>query len=139
MHKPKLALNDLLDALLWVDAEENAAYIDRKTGKIYFISPDFESEEAVPDDVETSDAYLAVPNKHTLDLGRALFFSFVEQELPEKINVMADIFRRKRAYRHAKDWLASEDKLDQWYAFEQQETQRALQTWCEEEGIQLIP
>ena len=40
---------------------DNRAYVDLITGKIYLVSDELELEEELPDDLEESDRYLAVP------------------------------------------------------------------------------
>ena len=52
---------------------ENSAYICLDTGKIYWQSRvmDLDDEE-LPEDFDTSDRYIAIPHKTTLDLGRRL-------------------------------------------------------------------
>jgi hypothetical protein len=42
-----------------------------------------ESEEDLPDDLETSDRYLAIPHKNDLDLGNNLALRFVEEQFAE--------------------------------------------------------
>jgi hypothetical protein len=52
---------------------EHDAYVSLDTGKVYWIS-DFDDtfDEDRPDDLGTSDRYLAIPHKNELDLGRSL-------------------------------------------------------------------
>ena len=53
---------------------EHQAYISLDTGAIYWVSESnpMEAEADVPDDLETSDRYIAVPHKNDLDLGTQL-------------------------------------------------------------------
>jgi hypothetical protein len=51
---------------------EHQAYISIDTGTIYWISELNPLEEEVPEDLETSDRYIAIPHKNDLDLGRDL-------------------------------------------------------------------
>jgi hypothetical protein len=53
---------------------EHSAYICIDTGKIYChsLSAGLEEEEDLPEDLETSDHYIAVPHKNDLGLGRNL-------------------------------------------------------------------
>lgn len=117
---------------------EQSAYIDSETGKIYLASLDIDLEEELPEDIETSDRYIAVPHKHELDLGRSLVFSFVARELPQDYDAVHGIFRRKGAYRRFKDLLESRGVLQSWYDFENNATEQALREWCEENSIQLV-
>ena len=134
--------SDLLDAFDFANAGapyENRAFIHRDTGAIHWTSVMVELEEEPPEDLETSDRYLALPYKNELDLGRELALSFVDQELPSEYDRCADFFRRGGAYRRFKDLLESRDVLEKWYAFEAQAIEAALRAWCEEHGIQLSP
>jgi hypothetical protein len=119
---------------------ENKAYLSLDTGKIHLVSDfgDVMEEDEPPDDVETSDRYLAIPHKNELDLGRDLVLRFVERELPGDIDTVEDMFRRKGAYRNFKDLLEERDVLQKWYDFEDRETEEALREWCEENGIKVV-
>jgi hypothetical protein len=71
--------SDLLDALEFASFNgpvENSAFIDRETGVCHYVSDEIELDDELPDDLEDSDRYLAVPNKNDLDLGRRLAISF---------------------------------------------------------------
>jgi hypothetical protein len=138
MNNPTLTLDVLLDALLWCSAVDHRAYLHRETGKMYLLAPDFESDEGIADEMASSDNYVALPNQDELELGRELIFRFVRQVLPDQINAVTDIFRRKGAYRHIKNYLDNQGQLDQWYAFKQHATEQALRAWCEAENIQLV-
>jgi len=63
---------------------EHSAYICVDTGKIYChsLSAGLEEEEDLPEDLETSDRYIAVPHKNDLGLGRRLALAFVDQNCP---------------------------------------------------------
>lgn len=118
---------------------EHSAYICLDTGKIYCqsISAGLE-EEDLPEDLETSDRYIAVPHKNDLDLGRRLALAFVEQELAADYDTVAGFFRRRGAYGRFKERLHARGKLQSWYEFEERATERALLAWCEENGIRPI-
>lgn len=135
-------LSDLIDGFYFANAGvpyENSAFIHLDTGAIHLKSSMIELEDEPPDDLETSDRYLAIPYKNELDLGRELALSFVDQELPGEYDKCADFFRRRGAYGRFKDFLESCDVLEKWYAFENQVTEDRLRAWCEEHGIQLSP
>ena len=90
------ALAELLDAFEFVSSGapfEHSAYICADTGAIYWASSMIDLEEKVPDNLETSDRYIAVPHKNDLNLGRNLALFFVEQELPDDYNTVAGFFR----------------------------------------------
>jgi hypothetical protein len=84
----------------------------------------------LPDDLETSDRYIAIPHKNDLDLGNRLALRFVEEQLPDRYSDAEDCFRRRGAYARFKELLAAEGSLEKWYAFEAESTERALRHWC---------
>ena len=117
------------------------AYISRDTGKIYLRTVDgdvMEEEDEIPDDVETSDRYIAVPHKTELDLGRTLVLRFTEQELPGDYDTVRDQFRRKGAYARFKRLLEARGALQRWYDYEERATEEALRNWCQDNDILLI-
>ena len=118
---------------------EHSAYICVDTGKIYChsLSAGLEEDEDLPEDLETSDRYIAVPHKNDLGLGRRLALAFVAQELSDEYNTVAGFFRR-RAYSHFKALLHARGMLEQWYAFENRAMEETLLAWCEENGIQPV-
>jgi len=119
---------------------EHSAYICLDTGKIYWkaASAGLESDDDLPEDLDISDRYVAVPHKNDLDLGRRLALAFVDQELPGDRDAVVGFFRRRGAYGRFKDLLHTRDKLQRWYEFEERATEKALLAWCKENGIQLI-
>lgn len=131
---------ELLDAFEFVSSGapfEHSAYICADTGAIYWASSMIELEEKVPDNLETSDRYIAVPHKNDLNLGRNLALSFVEQELPDDYNTVAGFFRNRGAYRRFKDLLESRGVLEKWYMFEASAMETALREWCQENSVPL--
>jgi hypothetical protein len=132
---------DLLEAFDFVSfggSMEHNAYISLDTGAIYWVSDLDPGEEEVPDDLETSDRYIAVPHKNELDLGNDLVLRFTAEQLPDWYNRIVDVFRHRGAYGRFKDILAAEGCLEKWYAFEAESTEQALKNWCAENDIQLI-
>lgn len=133
--------DDLLLAFEFVSAGlpmEHNAYISIDTGQIYWISDLSPTEEEVPDDLETSDRYIAIPHKNELDLGRSLALRFAAQELPERYGRAKAFFRSRGAYARFKQLLESEGVLEKWYQFEAESVEQALRDWCAENSIQLI-
>jgi hypothetical protein len=64
---------------------EHRAYVSLDTGAIYWISEANPIEEdELPDDLETSDRYIAIPHKNEFDLGNDLARRFVEERLPDR-------------------------------------------------------
>jgi len=136
-----VGFSELMDAFEFVSVAgpfDNRAYVDQITGKIYLVSDELELEVELPDDLEESDRYLAVPGKNELDLGRRLVERFVHDRLPADAEEVGAFFRRKGAYSRLKILLADRGVLQQWYEFEQAETSAALRAWCQENEIALV-
>ena len=115
---------------------EHRAFVSLDSGAIYWISEMSSiDEEDLPDDLETSDRYIAIPHKNELDLGNNLALRFAEEQLPHRYVTIAAAFRHKGAYARFKDLLAAEGCLEKWYAFEAGSTERALRDWCKENQI----
>ena len=131
-------LEDAFAFVSFTPPMENAAYISLDTGAIYWTSESNRLDEEVPDDLETSDRYIAIPHKNDLDLGRSLPLRFVAQELPDQAERVAGFFRHKGAYARFKHVLESEGLLEKWYSFEAEASERALRDWCAENAIRLV-
>lgn len=117
---------------------EHRAFVSRDTGAVYWISETNPiEEEELPDDLETSNGYIAVPHKNDLDLGNHLVLRFAEEQLPHRFATIEAFFRHRGAYARFKELLSSEGCLDQWYAYEAEATDRALRDWCAANEIQL--
>jgi hypothetical protein len=118
---------------------EHRAFVSLDTGAIYWVSDTNPiDEEDLPDDLETSDRYIAIPHKKDLDLGNNLALRFAEEQLPHRYASVAACFRHRGAYARFKELLAAERCLDKWYAFEAECTERALRDWCKENQIRVI-
>ena len=117
---------------------EHIVYVSFDTGKVYWTS-DFNDafDEENPDDLETSDRYLAISHKNELDLGRSLALRFVAHALPACYDQVEGFFRRQGAYSRFKDLLAREGALEFWYPFEADAVERALRQWCAENGLEI--
>jgi hypothetical protein len=133
----KVNYNDLFIAADFVSGGGGgaSAYVCTETGAIHLVSS-YIGEE-VPDDLETSDKYFAVPSKRELDLGFRLVLSFAADEMPDAYDEIGGIFRKKGAYGRFKDFLARKGALEKWYAYEEDATRAALRDWCEENGLEL--
>jgi hypothetical protein len=131
-------LSAAFDFVSFAAPMEHRAYVSLDTGATYWISETNPiEEEDLPDDLDTSDRYIAVPHKNELDLGNTLALRFVEEQLPGRYADVEDFFRRRGAYARFKELLAAEGCLEKWYAFEAQSTERALRDWCKANDIHL--
>ena len=133
-----VAFVDLLDAYEWVSAAafgENAAYLSRLTGKTFI---DSDALDELPDDIEDGSAYLAVPHKAELRLGRELAINFSAEHLPDAAGQVSGFFRQRGAYGRFKDLLERTGCLEAWYEYEAKAVERALRGWCDENHITLL-
>src|SRR6516225_4048392 len=90
---------------------ENEAYLDRRSGKIYWHSEFGDNDEELPDDID-DDKYISIPDKRELDLGKLLVFDFARGFLPDDYDEVRHIFSRRGAYRRFKELLVRRDALE---------------------------
>jgi len=114
----------------------NSAYLDVKTGKIFYRSELTGTDELNEDDTDTG-PLIAVPHKNDLDLGQSLIFEFVEDNLPDAYDEVRHLFRKRGAYSRCKELLSSRGMLDAWYRFEQDRMEKILRSWCEQNEVPL--
>lgn len=142
---PTVQLDALTDALLFIDdlSSDAEAWVCRETGAVHIrpglLAADMLGPDAkdLPEDLDSSDRYLSLPNSRDLDLGRPLVFRFVEEVLPEDERLVHDMFHKKGAYRRWRELLERRNVLQRWYDFQRDATEAALRAWCEENGLRL--
>lgn len=133
-------LTELLDAFEWVSAAgpfENAAYVSREMGRIFWDTDAGDLEEELPDDVEEGTLYARVPHKHDLDLGQRLVFRFVEANIPDAYDQVRGYFSKRGAYARFKDFLERRGLLENWYSYQQRAYEVALREWAEAENLEV--
>ena len=139
MSTASISLRELADALMLLGAGEGfEAYVCLDTGHVHIVGDDMMpgvDEEPVPDDLETSDRYLQMPDKRELGLGRTLALAFIDAEAPDDYDRVRDYFSHRGAYARFKDLLDHRNLLDHWHACEQEAETAALRAWCEENGL----
>lgn len=113
----------------------SCAYIDQKSGKIYYVS-DFVDEPCL-EDIDVNDKYKLVPHKRELGLGKSLVIEFSEKYIPNMVGNIQRIFSSRGAYSAFKEILEDNGLLEKWYEFEKEETQKALVQWCNEVGLEI--
>ena len=130
---------DLLAAYDWVSSSPNdsMAFVSRLTGVVHWSSSTIELDEELPEDIEDGRVYVAVPNKHDLNLGNNLALTFTEDLLADSYQTVANIFRQRGAYGRFKDLLERKGLLQAWYDFEAKKTELALREWAAEEGLSI--
>jgi hypothetical protein len=132
MSNASVSLAELLDTLMFLGAGEgHEAYLCLDTGQIHLAGDDLTGEDwPVPDDLETSDRYLPVPDKRELRLGRNLVLAFIDAEAPDDYDRVRDYFSRRGAYARFKDLLVHRDLLNRRYAYVHVAETEALRSWC---------
>jgi hypothetical protein len=128
---------DAFDFASYSGPGESRAFINLDTGALHCISDAIEPEEELPEDLDSSDRYLALPHKNDLDLGRQLALSFTEQYLANEYDRVVGYFHKRGAYSRFKDLLEHRGVLETWYTYEKLATERALRQWCADHEIQL--
>lgn len=78
-----------------------------------------------------------MPNKRELDLGKPLVLDFARKVLPEDLDEVHEMFRRRAAYSSFRELLMKRRTIQQWHDFENAETERALREWCQLNSIVL--
>ena len=139
MDMAQFRYDDIESAFYYVSSAGyglNSAYLDVKTGEIFYRSELTGTGELDEEDTGT-DQLIAVPHKNDLGLGQALIFEFVEDNLPDAYDEVRYIFRKRGAYSRYKELLASRGMLEAWYRFENEREQKALRSWCEKNQVPL--
>ncbi len=93
--------------------------------------------DEIPEDIDDLDKYITIPHKNDLELGKALVIEFTSEYLPEELERVYSIFRRKGAYSRYKDLLENKGALEDWYKFENERRKVALEEWCQENNIEI--
>jgi len=131
------ALLEAFEFISFGQPTEHEAYFCTKTGVIYYHSAYGDNEEPLPDDIDDSEKYIAIPHKNDLGLGKRLVLKFAAEFVPEALDEVQEIFRRSGAYARFKDLLEQRGMLQQWYEFEARAQKEALREWCEDSGIDI--
>lgn len=129
-------IEDAFEMITFDGMSDAAAVVNRVESKLYFRDSLGDNDE-IPEDAEDNDDYVWMPDKMDLDLGTSLVFRFAREEIPEKYDMVRNIFRSRGAYSRFKDLLDRIGLLDKWYDFESEQTKTALLNWCKENDIVL--
>ena len=133
-----LSFSDLQLAFEFVSSGgmgENEAYLDRRSGKIYWHSEFGDNDEELPDDIG-DEKYISIPDKRELDLGKPLVLDFACEFLSDDYDEVRHIFSRRGAYRRYRELLVRRGALERWYDFSNKSEETALRKWCAENGIE---
>ena len=133
-----VAWSQILNAFEFVSMSVDfghAARVCRETGAIHMHS-DWDGElEALPEDIDDAQKYVALPTPRDLDLGRPLVMRFATERLSDRYEEIVVIFSRKGAYRRFKDFLIRVGALESWDAYEAEAEEKALREWCAENDV----
>jgi hypothetical protein len=135
----KHSFDDILKAFEFVSSapiEENQAILNRSTGEILYKSGMLDEEE-FPEEIEASDNYVWIPHREDLDLGEGLVIDFVDLSLPQEMKKVKHMLKNKDAMTNFLSLLKYHGKLEDWLAFEEEETSTVLFEWCEENEIEV--
>lgn len=139
-QQPAVKLDDLEEAMMFVSSGEefgSAAWLCRDSGKVIWHADDGNEWDPLPENIDDEDRYVAIPDKRDLDLGKPLALEFARTHLPECLEQVYGMFSRRGAYARFKNLLERHQRLDAWYAREQERTRQALREWCADNGIKL--
>ena len=133
-----IKFSDIEDAFFFVSMGEmymNSAILCIETGQIFYIS-DFSDSDELPEDIDDEpDKYIEIPHKNELNLGKHLVLEFSAMHLPDNLEKVNSFFHKKGAYSKFKNLLEAKGLLDKWYAFEEEEQNKALREWCKDNDI----
>lgn len=139
MAAARVNFEELLQVFDWVSAAgsfENAAYVSRESGKIYWVTEEGNlEEEELPADLEDETLYVPVPHKTDVDVGRGLALRFAEEHVPDAYDRASLYFRKPGAYGRFKLMLEELGCLEAWYAYERGAMESALREWASENDI----
>ena len=130
---------DIIDAFDFVSFNQmymHQAFLNKETGTIYWHSELGDNEEELPEDID-DEKYIEITHKNELDLGKRLVLNFSYEHLPNDVNKIEAIFRKKGAYQRFKALLEREGMIEKWYEYEAKAQEKALITWCEENEIKI--
>ncbi len=134
-----IEFKDIVDAFDFVSFGqmfEHQAFLNKETGDVYCHTELGDDEEELPKDID-DDKYIEIPHKNDLNLGKPLVLAFAYGHLPNDVDEIEMIFRKKGAYSKFKDLIESRNLIDKWYEYESSAQEKALRGWCEESGIEL--
>lgn len=134
-----MKFQDIEHAFMFVSAAPqyaNQAILSKATDEIFYISDDIDSDE-LPEDIEEGDQYISIPRKNELDLGKPLVMRFAREYLPNDFQYVWEIFGRRGAYANFKSFLHREQKLNDWFEYENKAETDALKQWCADNGVEI--
>lgn len=114
---------------------EAECFVHKETGLVVVGNTDFPVEEQM---AAHQGEWIECPRNNELDLGKRLYIDFAKQYLPEQLEHVWQIFKKKGAYRRARYFFEDQGLLEQFYAYEAQRRKEAMQEWACDNGFELI-
>ena len=140
MNRAAVKFDALLDAFEFVSfgqPSEHEEHLCVETGTIHFHTEYGDNEKPLPDDLDDSSKYIAIPHKNDLNLGRSLVLRYTREFLPDEMGKIQEIFSHAGAYARFKEMLESRGKIQHWYEYEATAQRQALREWCVDNGIKI--
>ena len=134
----EISFDDIENAFMYVSSNQqymNNAYLCKETGKIFYTSEMYDSDE-LPEDIDDPDKYITIPHKNDFELGKSLVFEFASKYLADELDKINSFFHSRGAYSRYKDFLNRKGFLDKWYKFEDERQNTALKQWCLDNNIE---
>lgn len=157
----KVSFDKLEDAFL-TNSDEISFWLDKKTGKVIFISSEFLDDEAYFDDEEELQAAREIlmiggeiENAENIEIDEDRYLSIVPPHSGEKWkwmeeftvfqieevnlqNKLADALRGRKPFRKFKDVLRYEpDSEKKWFEFENKKLREFIEDWAASERIEI--
>ena len=157
----KVSFDKLEDAFL-TSGDEISFWLDKKTGKVIFISSEFLDDEAYFEDEEELQAAREIlmiggeiENAENIEIDEDRYLSIAPPDSGEKWkwmeeftvseveevnlqNKLADALRGRKPFRKFKDVLIYEpDAEKRWFEFENKKLREFIEDWAESEQIEI--
>jgi hypothetical protein len=116
------------------DDRSNEVYLDRHTGNTLFFLPLGDSDD-VPDDLDDTSRYVAIPDTRPLGLGSQLAIDFASEIAPELLDQVRYAFHKRGGFRRFKDLLYQSDLLDAWHKYAGEKEHSVIVKWCADNDI----
>jgi len=133
-----MKFDDVMQAFFHVACDSpfnNEAAVSRKTGKVYFMSDDYQEE--LPEDIWDNSKYISVPHWNELGMDTRLVFNFARECIPETYDKIREIFSRKGGYRRFRVFLIKTETLQLWYDYENKKQEEVVREWCLDNEISI--
>ena len=132
---------DLQLSLDFADAGQKydgGAWFNRKTGELWTCGDGIWGPQEPAEDLNQSPDFVPAPNSHDLRLGVPLAMDFAYARLPDQVEEIRALFHRKGGWRNFRTLIARQNVEQEWFAWQDAATEKALREWAAEEGFEVI-